>query len=377
MIFERKLKKIYLDRKLQDGIIAKTVQERLDRNVELEWIDEPKKLLERRVKFGAPFPEDSAELMIYSFPGRFLSSCPGTDGMVCCHYFVINTGVGCIFDCRYCYLHAYQNQPLLTLHGNIEDIFSELRQTLRGKNHHFRIGTGEFSDSMGMDALTGFSAHLVRFFAEMDNATLELKTKSSQVEELLGLDHGGNTVLAWSLNPESIIQKIELGTASLKERLNAAKRAEEAGYRLAFHLDPMVFFDGWELEYCQLIDELFDTVRPESVAWISLGTFRCNSDLKENIQARFPGDELTGAEMVQASDGKYRYFKTIREEMYRTIRKKIESVDPRLFMYLCMETKRMWERVFDYVPESAKNLDALFEKKRNGMFPIKSICKTD
>ncbi|MCB1322623.1 MAG: hypothetical protein KDK34_20355, partial [Leptospiraceae bacterium] len=303
-------------------------------------------------------------LLVYRWPAKFLSSCPGSDGMVCCQYFVINFGIGCLFDCHYCYLQSFLNHPLMSIFGNLEDLFAELDERTRNRNFHFRIGTGEYTDSLALEPLTALSTHLVEYFAAHPNATLELKTKSSNVDTLLDLDHNGHTVVAWSLNPPEVIAAVEDGTANLDERLAAAARVQAAGYKLAFHLDPLIYFEGWEAAYHGLIDRIFSVLDPDRVAWISTGSFRYAPGLKEAIQARFPDDELTRAEMVAGPDGKQRYFKSIREQMFRSIKEKIESVDPALFLYLCMETRRMWDRVFGFVPSSGKNLDALFDQRR-------------
>lgn len=357
------IKRVYLDRSLENGLLWKQMQPRLPGGIELHVVDDPRAVLDQFLKRGRQIEKE--ELLVYRFPGRFISSCPGSDGMVCCAYFVINFGVGCLFDCHYCYLQSFMNNPLMTLFGNVEDLFAEIDERTRGKNFQFRIGTGEYTDSLALEPLTGMSALLVQYFAEHPNATLELKTKSSHVDSLLSLNHRGRTVISWSLNPQVLIDAVEPGTASLAERLAAAGRAQAAGYRLAFHLDPLIYFPDWEREYHDLIDQLFAVVHPDSVAWISTGSFRYTRELKETIQARFPDDRLTReGEMVQAADGKSRYFKTIRQEMFSSIKGKIESVDRRLFLYLCMETRRMWQDVFGSVPGSGKNLDALFEERR-------------
>src|SRR5690606_14101973 len=148
-------------------------------------------------------------------------------------------------------------------------------------SHHFRIGTGEYTDSLALEKLTGLSSILVDFFSRKPNATLELKTKSDNVESLLDLDHRGRTVISWSVNPPFVTQNIEHDTASLERRLAAAQKAQAAGYRLGFHLDPLIFFEGWEEAYHSLIDLIFEHVDPNRVAWISTGSFRYAPGLKE------------------------------------------------------------------------------------------------
>ena len=351
--------------------LAYNILERAPKNVRIEYVEEPRALLSHFRKTSKREPKE--DLLVHRQQGEFFSSCPGSDGMLCCHYFVLNLGQGCLYDCHYCYLQGFLNNPLMSVFGNLEDLFLRLDQKTRGKNFHFRIGTGEYTDSLALEPLTGQAAMLVNYFADHPNATLELKTKSSNVEGLLELEHRGHTVVSWSLNPACVVEALEEGTASLEERLEAAQRLESAGYKLAFHLDPLIYFENWEKEYHALIDLIFSALSPDSIAWISTGSFRYTPALKEIIQARFPEDELCrSGEMLQGSDGKYRYLKTRRQEMFSSIRKKIESVDPRLFLYLCMESRRVWEEVFHFAPDSGKKLDALFEKRRKYLAALPS-----
>jgi spore photoproduct lyase len=137
-----------------------------------------------------------------------------------------------------------------------------------------------------------------------------------------------------------------------------------AGYRVAFHFDPMIHYPEWEGDYHKVIDLLAEHIDPWKIAWISLGSFRYSPGLKEIIQKRFMDDNLTRAEMLNGSDGKLRYLKNVRVEMYRSMKKKINSFHPDLFTYMCMETRNIWENLEGSAPDSAKNLDEQFENRR-------------
>ena len=133
----------------------------------------------------------------------------------------------------------------------------------------------------------------MNYFAEHPNATLELKTKSKNIENLLNLEHKGHTVVSWSVNPQELIDIFEPGTASLEERISAAKRVAEADYRLAFHLDPLIYHENWKKNYFDLIDMIFQNIPSDKVSWISTGTFRYTPALKEYIQKSFHEEKLT------------------------------------------------------------------------------------
>ena len=107
-------------------------------------------------------------------------------------------------------------RPLITVHANLEEILENLgHQISLRPGQLFRVGTGEHSDSLALDPYLRISPHLIRFFSNLPNAVLELKTKSDHVDHLLDLSHGGKTVIAWSLNPEIVIEQEEHKTAVL------------------------------------------------------------------------------------------------------------------------------------------------------------------
>ena len=197
---------------------------------------------------------------------------------------------------------------------------------------------------------------MIPFFAEQPNALLELKTKSDRVEELLKLDPKGRVVVSWSMNPEKVIESDEFLTASFEERLTAARRCQEAGYKLGFHFDPMVEYPGWEEDYRAMVERIFAVVDHRRIAWISMGVVRNTPGLKRIMRERFPSTRLLSGEQVLCADGKMRYFKPLRVGMYRKMLHWIRDLSPIVFVYLCMESKEVWEQVFGFAPTCEKEL---------------------
>jgi spore photoproduct lyase len=174
---------------------------------------------------------------------------------------------------------------------------------------------------------------------------LEFKTKSSNVDHLLDMDPAERVVLAWSLNTPFAIDKYEQDTASLDERLSAAARSAGAGFLLAFHFDPMVLYPGHLEEYLQVLDSMMQAVPPERIAWISLGCFRYVPGFPDVMRVRFPDEEMTFPEMVPGLDGKYRYLKPKRLELYSEMMERIRQYHSGIFVYLCMEPDDLWYRL--------------------------------
>ena len=277
--------------------------------------------------------------------GNWIKRCPGTKKHICCNYYVIGNAIGCPFNCTYCYLHAYVNSAReITIYNNYDALFAELKEFLRqNAGVHLRIGTGEFSDSLALDKHTGLSKQLIELFAGQNDHLLELKTKSVAVDHLLNLDHRGQTVFAWSVNPERIVKTEELGTEALKNRIAAAKRCVAAGYSVAFHFDPIIFYAGWEREYQAVVDLIFASIPADKVAWISLGALRYPLALKDIIEEKFPHSRITLGELDAGPDKKLRYFEPIRIEIFSKMQNFIRAYAKEVYIYLCMESEMVWE----------------------------------
>jgi len=299
--------------------------------------------------------------------GAFLKECPGAGAEVCCGYHVLNFAFNCHFECTYCVLQAYLNNPALVLCTNVEDMTAEVRARLAaapGRLH--RIGTGEMADSLGLDDIAGYSRRLVPVFAALPNGILELKTKSDCIADLEGLDHRGRTVVSWSINTPAIIASDELRTPSLRERLAAARQCQAWGYRIGFHFDPLIYYDAWERDYEETVREVFASVDPGAIVWVSLGALRYTPGLRDILKSRFPRSRIAYGEFVPGHHGKERYFRPIREEMYSKMLGWIRACAPGVFVYLCMESRLVWENSLRHAPLDTADLS----RQMDSLLPV-------
>jgi spore photoproduct lyase len=310
---------------------------------------------------GDDFAAGKRRLFLAPHRGSFLGHCPaGTRGLACCNYLVMNLAANCPMDCGYCFLQEYlADNPPLTAYVNPETALAELAQVLdRHTDRHFRIGTGELADSLALDPLTGLSAELVPFFAARRNGLLELKTKTDAIEGLLALDPKDRVVVSWSLAPPAAVAFAEHGTASIPERLAAARRVVAAGYKVGIHFDPMIEHAGWEEGYRDLVAAVAAAVPAARLAWISMGALRFSPGLRTKVRQRFPGTPLLAGEQVPSADGKWRDFQPLRVAMYRRVRDVVTAALPAVPLYLCMETPDVWQRVFGAPPPGEQALGA-------------------
>lgn len=298
-------------------------------------------------------------LILKEFRGRFFQLCPGSPNMICCRYLLLNTGFNCLYDCVYCYLNSYLNSFGIVQFTNVFRVLDEISRFHAASDHNrvYRVGTGEFTDSLMMDEIVGLGPAIIEHTSGMANIMLELKTKSDNIGHLLEIARRGNTVLAWSLNTPGNIERYEKDSAPLEARLGAASRAAGAGYFVAFHFDPVIPYPGWEDEYVSLVDALYDAVPAERIVWISMGGFRYAPGFRDAVRTRFPGEDLTLAEMFPGRDGKLRYFRPERRRIYTLLSDRIRSKEGRPFVYLCMEDSDMWRDVFGASYSSSMELE--------------------
>jgi len=338
---------IWIERGEEDSALARRVRERLP---------DPPTMVVSDLQTVEPRGDLSAgkqRLVLQRQRGSFLHYCPaGVTGMVCCNYLVLNFASNCPYDCTYCFLQEYvANNPAMKAFTNPEDGLAEIDTVLRAHPERtFRVGTGELADSLALDHLTDLSCTLVPFFAMRPNSLLELKTKSTCIDNLLRLDPKERVVISWSINARQVTEHEDHGTPTLDERAAAARQVQSAGYKLGFHFDPLVAHEGWEEGYRDAIATVFGGLDPRRIAWVSLGSLRLTPGLKLAIRGRADRGRILTGELVPDADGKDRVWRGLRVKMYRRILQWLREVDADLPLYICMEPAGVWEKVFGAAP---------------------------
>ena len=354
------INKLYIDQQIANSPEVYTISQRL--KIKGEIIQSAKEVYESISTAADPIKKGKQVLLLTSNKGAFIKDCPGTRAYTCCGYKILHIGSFCHMDCSYCILQSYFHPPVLQYFVNFDDLIAELKFNF-AKTKIQRIGTGEFTDSLIWEIWTDLSTRLVPIFADQKRTVLELKSKAVAIESLRQLDHNRKTIAAWSVNSPRVIKHEERGSASLTARLKAAAKCESWGYPLAFHFDPLIIYDGCELDYERVVKKIFSFVSPDNIVWISLGTFRFMPGLKPIIQKRFPDSKIIYGEFITGLDGKMRYFKPLRIELYKKIIASIREYAPQVFIYLCMEDDEVWQRSLGYVATERGGLSRLLDEQ--------------
>jgi spore photoproduct lyase len=339
---------VHIEEGVRTTPLARRVIDALPAGVAVSYVADACEVVRPITGATDPFGAGKRQMTIMRRRSPFLMACPaGSTKFACCGYLVLTLASNCPMDCGYCFLQEYlADNPGFQVYANYTDVFDELEKLRRNSPARgFRVGTGELADSLAFDSITGMSGDLVEYFSGRDDLTIELKTKTDEIENLLKIDPKGRTLVSWTLSPDRVFQSTEHRTASPAARIEAARSVLEAGYRVAFHLDPIIAYEGAERDYLELIERLFDTIEPTRIAFVSMGGLRMTPGLRSVARRRFPDDPMLVGEEVLAPDGRYRTFLPLRLKLYSVLSERIKRADAKLQTYLCMESPSVHRRV--------------------------------
>ncbi|MBE9544586.1 MAG: DNA photolyase [Proteobacteria bacterium] len=354
------IQKLYIDRQIADSPQVRLIAERV--GLAGEIVPDAQTVYDAVTAAADPVLQGKKVLFLTRNKGSFIKECPGTRNYTCCGYEILHIGSFCQMDCAYCILQSYFHPPVLQYFVNHNDLFKELNTIFAEKKIH-RIGTGEFTDSLIWELWTDLSTHLIPAFGTQKHAVLELKSKTTAIQNLARLPHNRKTITSWSVNTPRIIAQEERGTASLTARLKAAAKCESWGYPLAFHFDPIFLYDGCEKDYMRVVKKIFSYVSPQNIVWISLGSFRFMPALKPLVEKRFPKSKIVYGEFITGLDGKMRYFKPLRMKIYQSIIACIRDQAPQTFIYFCMEDEEIWQKCLGYTALERGGLEHLLDQQ--------------
>ncbi len=343
-----KLDSVVVEEQCRTSVLARRILAGIPSSIPVRYVPDGRSAA-RPLPVSEPFGAGKRQMVVLHRRGPFLRGCPASSTQfACCGYLVLVLASNCPMDCSYCFLQEHlANNPALQLYANYPAAFDELdklAQTSSGRC--LRVGTGELADSLAFDSLTGISCELVDYFSRHKNLLLEFKTKTDEIDNLLKVDPRGRAIVSWSISPPAVFLASEHGTAPPSSRISAARRVSEAGYRVAFHLDPIIAYPGAEEDYLALLDCVFDALPTAHIAYFSMGGLRLTPGLRTVARRRFPGDRMLLGEEVLADDGRYRAFTPLRLRLFTRLHERIRKARRELPVYLCMESASVHRLVF-------------------------------
>lgn len=291
--------------------------------------------------------------------------CPvASEKTVCCNLMTIDAVQGCSLGCSYCSIQTFYSDGKISIDKNLAE---KLANIPLDPNKKYHIGSGQSSDSLAIGNREGVLDAQLDFARGNSNIILEFKTKSNNISHLLNTDIPKNVFVSWSLNPQIFIDNEEHGTASLEERLNSAKKLSDKGVLVGFHFHPIVYYEGYEDDYKNIVKKVMSMFHPSQVAMISMGTLTFIKPAINKLRSTGLKSKVLQIPMEDAV-GKSSYTKEVKKEIFANVYDEFSSWHKDLFFYLCMEESSIWEMVFgDYYKNNTDFETALFESVSSKM----------
>lgn len=203
---------------------------------------------------------------------------------------------GCPGACQYCYLAStFEMKPFVRLYVNLDEILAEAADQIRIKAPELTFFEGSStSDTLALEHLGGSIARCVEFFAAQEHGRFRFVTKFNTVDGLLHLNHRGHTKIRFSINSPQVIRMFEQHTASLEERIEAARKVADAGYPLGIIVAPIIRHEDWLQGYTEALDMLREGLGPhaEGAVTFELIQHRFTPKSKRVILAAYPKTRL-------------------------------------------------------------------------------------
>lgn len=198
---------------------------------------------------------------------------------------------GCPAHCQYCYLAgSLKGPPVIRAFANLPQILQNLGHYERTTPNSFEVSC--YTDPLGIEHLTGSLAECIRYFGTRSQSYLRWVSKFNAVESLLELPHNGHTRCRVSVNAAPVSQRLEGGTSSVVDRLQALRQLAKAGYPIGLVIAPIMPIDDWVKHYDALFNQISETLDFSCDLTVELISHRFTPGSKEVLQTWYPNSKL-------------------------------------------------------------------------------------
>jgi spore photoproduct lyase len=314
---------VYVEEEVRESTRVEAILERV-REVPIVTIE----------RFGEVFNRNSQNfrlqkanpsLILARKHGRLVLPAPVGYGFNSNQSFYFSHMLNCVYDCRYCFLQGMFRSASYVLFTNFEEFAEGIADAGRSLDNPV-FYSGYDCDSLALEPVSKFIDFFVRWFTAHPGFTLEIRTKSTQVRDLLDMEPVPNCVIAMSFTPEESYQRWEHRVPAIAKRVEALSRLQQQGWPVALRFEPLIYLDGYRQDYELLFREIFGRLDTSAIHSVSTGLFRMPKNFYRNIAAIYP-DEALYARRTEEQDGLVTQPREQEHEL-------LESIEDLLFRYI-------------------------------------------
>ncbi len=242
------------------------------------------------------------------------------------NFYYVTPLLNCLYNCDYCFLQGMYPSANLVLFVNQDDLMQAVAAVAADPpdpQNPVSVAVSYNTDLLAFESVLPLCRQWIAFCRAIPDLLVEIRTKSSNLRALAGIEPDPGTVIAWTLSPRPVATAYEQGAPPPAARLRAAARAIEQGWPVRLCFDPVLAVNGWETLYPAFIREVFSVLDPDRVRDVSIGVFRMAAQTFKAIKRQHPDSDLFYHD-YEHGDGLVRYRDTeraaITELMHQTLR---------------------------------------------------------
>ncbi len=250
---------------------------------------------------------------------------------------------GCVHRCHYCSLGG-----LLQTMVNVEDYIEHLDELIAAHPWQETWLFEDDADVPGLEPELGCLGPLIEHFGTLQGKYLLIHTKSWNVDWMLDLEHRGNTIIVWSISGPTQSRAFEPVCGTTEQRIEAARKCQEAGYQIRYKFKPIIPVRGWREDARTTVDMIFDHTRPDVISlcvfmWMTVDemTRRLDPELLDPQYLQAARDHVQEMETTRAKP----FPEDVRAEIYEYHFREIRRRDPHVPVSLSTENWQMWRRL--------------------------------
>ena len=309
--------------------------------------------------------QNTKKVVLNDTDSNVIGMCPvSSEKTVCCNLLTSDAVQGCTLGCSYCSIQTFYNDDKIAVDSKLKEKLDNIKIN---PNENYHIGSGQSSDSLAIGNREGVLDAQCSFAKKHSNIIFEFKTKSNNINYFKRNEIPNNVFISWSINPQLFIENEEHGTASMEKRLLAAREIANCGITIGFHFHPMVYYEGWEKDYKDLVLKIQGMFDPSEIGLISMGTLTYIKPAIKKIRTLGIKSKILQLPMEDAV-GKVTYPVKTKISIFKTLYESFANWHENVFFYLCMEESVIWEGVFGAFYNKNEDFEsALFDNVKKKM----------
>src|SRR6056297_185373 len=279
--------------------------------------------------------KDYRNIIVANKKGNVLKKKPDNYGKEGFSHYSITNGYNCPFNCSYCYLQGWLRSSDIVIFDNVSYIWKKIKLFLeKNKKEKVIFYFGDFFDALVYEELTQSIYFFSKKLKDYNNKYMEFRTKAT-VENLNIKNIHDNIIIGLSFSTRYVIKEYEMYTSSLEERIESLKYLNRNNISTSIHIDPIIYYKGFEEEYSNLVERIFENITDDNLFSLSIGSLRLTKKTYKSIKRnKYNAAVLKNLEF---DSGMYRYPKKIRERIYKKLKMLINKKLKNDKFYICMD----------------------------------------